>query len=142
MFSLFLKWIVQPKNTILILIIVAFLGLLSHDIYLKHIVNKKEEKIQLLNKNIDNLNKNINDLKSNIELQNQAIKKMNDDFNAQKNAFEKEYSELQNKNKSKIIYIKKQTDYVSPENVKTQQDELDESRKLINDFLFNRRGQK
>ena len=129
MFSLFLSWIIQPKNAILTAILVAFLTLFAHDRYLNHEVNVRDE-------NIANLNKNISDLKASIDLQNLAIKKMNDDYVQQKNDFEKQLTDTQNKNQSKIKYIDKQQNYTSPVNVQ----EVDATHQVFDDFLKNRKG--
>ena len=129
MFSLFLSWIIQPKNAILTAIILAFLTLFAHDRYLQHEVNVRDE-------NIANLNKNISDLKASIDLQNLAIKKMNDDYVQQKNDFEKQLTDTQNKNQSKIKYIDKQQNYTSPVNVQ----EVDATHQVFDDFLKNRKG--
>lgn len=129
MFSLFLSWITQPKNAILTAVLVAFLTLFAHDRYLKHEVNVRDE-------NIANLNKNISDLKASIDLQNLAIKKMNDDYVQQKNDFEKQLTDTQNKNQSKNKYIEKQQNYISPVNVP----EIDATHQVFDDFLKNRKG--
>lgn len=129
MFSLFLSWIIQPKNAILTAVLVAFLTLFAHDRYLKHEVNVRDE-------NIANLNKNISDLKESIDLQNLAIKKMNDDYIQQKNDFEKQLTDTQNKNQSKIKYIDKQQNYTSPVNVQ----EVDATHQVFDDYLKNRKG--
>ena len=129
MFSLLLSWIIQPKNAILTAILVAFLTLFAHDRYLNHEVNVRDE-------NIANLNKNISDLKASIDLQNLAIKKMNDDYVQQKNDFEKQLTDTQNKNQSKIKYIDKQQNYTSPVNVQ----EVDATHQVFDDFLKNRKG--
>ena len=131
MFSLFLSWIIQPKNAILTAIILAFLTLFAHDRYLQHEVNVRDENIVILNNNIS-------ELKASIELQNLSIKKINEDFEIQKNNFEKEYKDLEEKNKSKISYIKKQSEYQSPKDI----NEVDATRKVFNDFKNMRLGVK
>ena len=129
MFSLFLSWIIQPKNAILTAVLVAFLTLFAHDRYLNHEVNVRDE-------NIANLNKNISDLKASIDLQNLAIKKMNNDYVQQKNDFEKQLTDTQNINQPKIKYIEKQQSYTSPVNVQ----EVDATHQVFDDFLKNRKG--
>ena len=129
MFSLFLSWIIQPKNAILTAVLVAFLTLFAHERYLNHEVNVRDE-------NIANLNKNISDLKASIDLQNLAIKKMNNDYVQQKNDFEKQLTDTQNKNQPKIKYIEKQQSYTSPVNVL----EVDATHQVFDDFLKNRKG--
>ena len=129
MFSLFLSWIIQPKNAILTAILVAFLTLFAHDRHLNHEVNVRDE-------NIANLNKNISDLKASIDLQNLAIKKMNNDYVQQKNDFEKQLTDTQNINQPKIKYIEKQQSYTSPVNVQ----EVDATHQVFDDFLKNRKG--
>lgn len=131
MLSLFLSWIIQPKNAIITALSVLLLILSGYNKYLKYESNKQEITINSLNKEVFNL-------KSNIELQNNSIKKMNEDFEKQKENFEKEYKDLQEKNKSKNKLISKQESYKSPENIKTIQDEVNESRKLILEFKNSR----
>lgn len=132
MLSLILSWIIQPKNAILTVIILAFLGLFAHDRFLNHEVNLKNEEII-------SLNKNINELKASIELQNQAIKKMNDDFETQKNEFNKSHEDFIKNNKTKIERIKKQDLYVSPAEIKTTTDEVNQGRDLLKEYLKNRK---
>ena len=133
MITLLLGWILQPKNAILTAIVLVFLGLFAHDRYLNHEVKVKEENIVVLNKNI-------NELKASIELQNLAITKMNNDFNIQKEEFNKKYESVQKSNELKIQRIKKQEAYVTPETVKTPEDELIQSKSVFKDYLKNRRG--
>lgn len=131
MFTIFLQWVLQPKNAIITALSVLLLVLGGYNKYLKYESNKQEITINSLNKEVFNL-------KSNIQLQNDSIKKMNDSFELQKQEFEKNYKDLQVKNKSKIESIKKQEIYVSPANVITTTDEVNESRKLIQDFKNGR----
>ena len=124
MFNILLQWIIQPKNAILSGLLVLVLGLTVHDRYLSYKVDSKIEEIGILQGQIINL-------KNGIQIQNNSIKKMNEDYELQKTDFEKKYSELQVKNKVKIDSIKKNDNYVSPTSVITKIDEYEESMRLI-----------
>ena len=133
MITTLIAWIIQPKNAILTAIVLAFLTLFAHDRYLNHEVNKKEEEIVILNKNI-------NDLKASIELQNLAIKNMNNDFEKQKANFESNYNEVKTINKSKLEKIAKKELYVSPPEIKTTTEEVNQGRIILKDFLKDRKA--
>lgn len=128
-----LNWIKEPKNAILIGIVLAFLSLFAHDRYLKNVINKRDNEIIILNTNINNL-------KSSIELQNQAIKNMNNDFEKQNKDFYSEYESVQKSNINKKQRIEKQEKYVTPESVKTDADKVNQAKNVYREYIKSRRG--
>lgn len=117
----------QFKIYVYIAILMAFLGLFAHDRYLSHIIDKKEQEIIVLNKNIS-------DLKSSIDLQNASIKNMNADFEKQIADFKLKEEEIKKQNKKDLDYIKKQATYTRPKGM----NECEATKKVLSDYIDDR----
>lgn len=141
MLSLIISWIMQPKNLLITILISLTLGVSIYSKVLKLEIKSDENKIESLNITISKQDNLIKGLSKELQDQNDAIKLMNNDFNTQKQNFDKKYSDLQVLIKEKNSYIEKQSNYKS--NIGTIENgkvitETDATHKVLEDFLNNR----